>query len=206
MADALGHLARYEFPVKLNETTKNYPEAMSNLEEGQLAMDMKAAMSANPDPEAVARLSSKPLYNSQLRTTCVATMLEGGHAYNALPQLARATVNCRVLPGESVDDVQKTLIKVIADDKIAMEQVGRYNLSPPSALTPEIERAMVDLSAEFWPGIPLLQIMSPGATDGAYLRSAGIPTFGNSGLLVDIYDNRFHGKDERMGVKSFYDG
>jgi len=211
MADALGRLARYDFPVTLNETTRNYLEAMSKLEEGQLAADLRVATSGEAtsdkaDSEAVSRLSSRPLYNSQLRTTCVATMLEGGHAYNALPQLARATVNCRVLPGESVDDVQKTLVKVIADDRISVEQIGRYNLSPPSALTPEIERAMEELSAEFWPGVPLLRIMSPGATDGAYLRSAGIPTYGNSGLLVDIYDNRFHGKDERMGVKSFYDG
>jgi len=206
MADALGRLARYEFPVKLNETTSKYFEAMSGLEEGQLAEDMKSVASTNPDPEAVTRLSFKPVYNSQLRTTCVATMLEGGHGYNALPQLARATVNCRVLPGEPIEEVQKTLVQVVADEKITVEQVGRYNLSPPSTLTPEIEQAMRKLSAEFWPGIPLVPIMSPGATDGAYLRNAGIPTFGHSGLLVDIYDNRFHGKDERMGVKSFYDG
>ncbi len=206
LADALGRLARYEFPVKLNETTKKYFEVMSTLEEGQLAADMKSVASGSADPEAAARLSSRPVYNSQLRTTCVATMLEGGHAYNALPQLARATVNCRVLPGEPIDEVEKTLARVLADEKISVEQVGRYNLSPPSTLTPEIERAAKELSAEFWPRIPLVPVMSAGATDAAYLRNAGIPTFGHSGLLVDIYDNRFHGKDERMGVKSFYDG
>ena len=206
MVDGLGRLARYEFPVRMSETTRKYFEVMSTLEEGQLAADMKSVTSANPDSDAVARLSSKPVYNSQLRTTCVATMLEGGHAYNALPQLVRATVNCRVLPGQPVDEVQKTLVQVLADDKITVEQVGRYNLSPPSALTPDIERAMRELSADFWPGVPLVQIMSPGATDSAYLRNAGIPAYGHSGLIVDMYDNRFHGKDERMGVKAFYDG
>ena len=205
LADALGRLAKFDFPVKLNETTRAYFEGMSALEQGQLGSDMKAITLAKSDPEAIARLSAKPVYNAQLRTTCVATMLEGGHAFNALPQLARATVNCRVLPGEPVEEVQKTLVRVLADDQISVTQTAPHTLSPPSPLNPEIVKAVEKLTAEFWPGIPTVPIMSAGATDGAFLRNAGIPTYGHSGLMVDIFDNRFHGKDERMGVKSFYD-
>ncbi len=161
---------------------------------------------ARPDPEAVARLSAKPIYNAELRTTCVATMLEGGHAYNALPQLTRATVNCRVLPGEPVEEVQKTLVRVLADDQISVTQIAPYTLSPPSPLNPEIMQAVEKLTAELWPGIPVVPIMSPGATDSSFLRNAGILSYGHSGLMVDIFDNRYHGKDERIGVKSFYDG
>ncbi len=206
LADALGRLAKFEFPVKLNETTRASFERMSALETGQLGADMKAVTLARPDPEAVARLSAKPIYNAELRTTCVATMLEGGHAYNALPQLTRATVNCRVLPGEPVEEVQKTLVRVLADDQISVTQIAPYTLSPPSPLNPEIMQAVEKLTAELWPGIPVVPIMSPGATDSSFLRNAGILSYGHSGLMVDIFDNRYHGKDERIGVKSFYDG
>ncbi len=206
LADGLARLAKFEFPVKLNETTRASFERMSALETGQLGADMKAVTLARPDPEAVARLSAKPIYNAELRTTCVATMLEGGHAYNALPQLTRATVNCRVLPGEPVEEVQKTLVRVLADDQISVTQIAPYTLSPPSPLNPEIMQAVEKLTAELWPGIPVVPIMSPGATDSSFLRNAGILSYGHSGLMVDIFDNRYHGKDERIGVKSFYDG
>jgi acetylornithine deacetylase/succinyl-diaminopimelate desuccinylase-like protein len=206
LADALGRMAKFEFPVKLNETTQAYFERMSALETGQLGADMKAITLAKPDPEAIARLSAKPVYNAQLRTTCVATMLEGGHAYNALPQVARATVNCRVLPGEPVEEVQKTLVRVLADDQISVTQTAPSTPSPPSPLKPEIMQAVGNLTAEFWPGIPVMPTMAASATDSAFLRNAGILSYGHSGLMVDIFENRAHGKDERIGVKSFYDG
>ena len=139
-------------------------------------------------------------------TTCVATMLEGGHASNALPQTARATVNCRILPGEPVDDVHKTLVRVLADEQISVTPIGAPVLSPPSALNPEIMRAVERLTAEFWPGVPIIPVMSAGATDGSYLRNAGIPTYGHSGLGSDVQDNRAHGRDERILVKSFNEG
>jgi acetylornithine deacetylase/succinyl-diaminopimelate desuccinylase-like protein len=205
VADALGRLARFDFPIKLSETTRGYFERMSTLETGQLGADMKAVTQAQPDPEAVSRLSAKPIYNAQLRTTCVATMMEGGHAYNALPQLARATINCRVLPGEPVEEVQQTLVRVIADDQISVKQIKPHTLSPPSPLTPEIMQAVGKITAELWPGIPVVPDMQPGATDGAFLRNAGIPTYGHSGTMFDISENRRHGKDERVGVKAFYD-
>ena len=206
LADALGRLAKFDFQVKLNETTRAYFERMSALETGQLGADMKAITLAQPDPEAIARLSAKPVYNAQLRTTCVATMLEGGHAPNALPQLARATVNCRVLPGEPVEEVQKTLVRVLADDQISVTQIAPHTPSPPSPIKPEIMQAVEKVTAKFWPGIPIVPTMNTGATDSVFLRNAGILSYGHSGLMVDIFENRAHGKDERIGVKSFYDG
>jgi acetylornithine deacetylase/succinyl-diaminopimelate desuccinylase-like protein len=143
---------------------------------------------------------------AQLRTTCVANMLEGGHAYNALPQVARATINCRIMPGEPVDEVKATLVQVLADDQISVTQIDEPILSAPSALHEEIMGGVEKVSAEFWPGTPIVPTMSAGATDGSYLRNAGIPTYGHSGLASDVDDVRVHGKDERVLVKSFFDG
>ena len=159
-----------------------------------------------PDAAAIERLSKTVRYNALLRTTCVATLLEGGHAVNALPQTARASVNCRILPGEPVEEVQKTLARVLADDQISVTPIGTPVLSPPSPLNPEIMRAVERLTAEFWPGIPVIPTMLAAATDGSYLRNAGIPTYGHSGLGTDVVDVRIHGKDERILVKSFLDG
>ena len=141
-----------------------------------------------------------------MRTTCVATMLEGGHAVNALPQTARASVNCRILPGEPVEEVQRTLARVVADERISVTPVGTPVPSPPSPLNPEIMREVEKLTAEFWPGIPVIPTMLAAATDGSYLRNAGIPTYGHSGRGGEITENRAHGKDERIPVKSFIEG
>ena len=205
LAEGLARLAQFEFPVKLNETTRVFFERSAALEEPQVGADMRALASSQPDATAVARLSTTPAYNAQLRTTCVATLLEGGHAVNALPQTARATVNCRILPGEPVEEVQKTLVRVLADDQISVMPIGTPVLSPPSPLNPEIMQAVERLTAEFWPGIPVIPTMTAGATDGSYLRNAGIPTYGHSGLATDVADG-IHGKDERILVKSFLDG
>ena len=206
LADGLAKLARFDFPVQLNETTREYFRRSADVVDPALGHDMRAAITAQPDPAALARLSNSPRFNAQLRTTCVTTMLGGGHASNALPQTARATVNCRILPGEPVDEVHKTLQRVLADEQIAVTRIGSAVLSPPSPLNPQIMRAVEGLTAEFWPGIPVVPTMSAGATDGSWLRNAGIPTYGNSGLAGDINDNRAHGKDERVLVKSYFDG
>jgi acetylornithine deacetylase/succinyl-diaminopimelate desuccinylase-like protein len=163
-------------------------------------------LSANPDPAALERVSANPAYNAQLRTTCVPTLLEGGHAENALPQAARATVNCRIMPGEKIEDVTATLTRVLADDKIAVTPVGQPVLSAPSVVDEGLLSAIEKTSAEFWPGTPVVPVMSTGATDGLFLRNAGIPTFGHSGLAGDVDDIRAHGKDERVAVKAFYEG
>ena len=133
-------------------------------------------------------------------------MLEGGHAYNALPQVARAIINCRIMPGELVDEIKATLVEVLADDQISVTQIGEPVLSAPSALQDEVMGAIEKVSAEFWPGTPIVPIMSAGATDGSYLRNAGIPTYGHSGLASDVDDVRIHGRDERVLVKSVFDG
>ena len=206
LASGLTRLAAFEFPMKLDETTRAFFERSAATEAPQVAEDMRSVVSPQPDPVAVARLSETPLYNATLRTTCVATMLEGGHAENALPQSARATVNCRVLPGEPLEEVQATLVRVLADDQISVTRIGAPSQSPASPLAPELTRTIERLSQEFWPGVPVIPTMSTGATDARFLREAGIPTYGHSGLAVDILDIRSHGKDERVLVKSFYDG
>ena len=206
LAEALTRLAHFDFPVHLNQTTRTFFERSADLEAPQVAADMRSVASDHPDGDALARLSATPVYNAQLRTTCVATMLEGGHAYNALPQVARATINCRILPGEPVESVTDTLRRVLDDDQIALTPIGTFNPSPPSPPNPELMRAITETTAQFWPGIPVIPLMSASATDAAYLRNAGIPTYGHSGLASDIFDVRVHGKDERVIVKSFYDG
>jgi acetylornithine deacetylase/succinyl-diaminopimelate desuccinylase-like protein len=206
LAEGLARLGKFAFPLNLNATTRQWFERTAELETPEVAADIRSVLSASPDPAALARLAANPAYNAQLRTTCVATTLEGGHAYNALPQTARAVVNCRILPNEKVEDVAATLKRVLADDKIAMSQVKPEVLSPPSAVDEALLGAIDKTSAEFWPGTPVVSVMSAGATDGSYLRNAGIPTFGHSGLAGDVDDVRAHGKDERVQVKSFHDG
>jgi acetylornithine deacetylase/succinyl-diaminopimelate desuccinylase-like protein len=194
--------------VKLNETTRAYFERTAQMDGGQVADDLRAVLSGQTDPTSlpVVRLSANPGFNAQLRTTCVATLLEGGVAINALPPLAIAKVNCRIMPGEPVDEVKTTLERVLADDQIAVTQIDPPTLSEPSALSDEVMGPITKLSAEFWPGAVVVPTMSAGATDGSYLRNAGIPTYGHSGLAGDVAENRAHGRDERIPVKAFFEG
>ena len=206
LAAGLERIAQFDFPIQLNETTRLYFERMSKIETGQVAADMQAILAPQPDPAAVARLSEQVPYNAQLRTTCVATRLEGGHADNALPQVARAMINCRILPSQPVEDVRNTLMRVLADDKITVTPDQPAVPSPPSPLRPDLLKAVEKLTAKFWPGIPVLPVMSTGATDSLYLRNAGIPAYGHTGLAGDIFDVRAHGKDERVNVQAFFTG
>jgi acetylornithine deacetylase/succinyl-diaminopimelate desuccinylase-like protein len=206
LANALAKLSTFAFPATLNEVTRAYFEKMAAIETGALANDFKALAQPSPDPAAVARLSAIPLYNAMLRTTCVATMVNAGHAPNALPQRATANVNCRILPGEDPQAVQQALTRVIANPRITVAIVGVARPSPPSPLTPEIMQTITRITEEMWPGVPVIPFMSTGATDGLYFREAGIPIYGVSGLFGDMDDVRAHGRDERMGVKEFYDG
>jgi len=160
----------------LNETTRLWFQRAADFEEPKIGADMRAIAKPNPDPAAVKRLSAIPRFNSQMRTTCVATMLQGGHAPNALPQLAKANVNCRILPGEPVENVEATL-KRLAGSGVTVSRVYTANPSQPSPITPELFGAIERLSAEYWPGAPIIPSMSAGATDGAFLRNIGIPTY-----------------------------
>jgi acetylornithine deacetylase/succinyl-diaminopimelate desuccinylase-like protein len=205
LTHALNNLSKFDFPVDLNDGTRAYFERTSNIESGQLAADMKAVVQPNPDIEAVKRLSQHAGYNAMLRTTCVATMISGGHADNALPQTATATVNCRILPGEDPAIIKATLVRVFNDSSISVTEKNPAKISPPSPIDPEVFGPIEKLTKEMW-NVPVVPTMSTGATDGLYFRKAGIPTYGVSGLFADIKDNRAHGRDERISVKSFYDG
>ena len=150
--------------------------------------------------------AATPSWNATLRTTCVATQLEGGHAMNALPQLAAATVNCRVQPADTVEYVQNALEKVIADDQAKVTVLGEPSHGPASPMRPDLLNAASRITNQLWPGVPVVPVQVMGATDGLYLRVAGIPTYGIQGFFIDRDDVRFHGRDERMGVQSFYEG
>jgi acetylornithine deacetylase/succinyl-diaminopimelate desuccinylase-like protein len=206
LTDGLQKLAAFDFPVNLNEVTRAYFERVAKLESGETAAAMKGVVMNPPDAKSVAFLSNIPAYNATMRTTCVATMLEAGHAENALPQTARATVNCRILPTETADYVKETLIKVVNNPRVTITPIREPKPSSPSPLAAEVMQPIERLTAAMWPGVPVVPVMSTGATDSLYLRKAGIPMYGTSGIFGDIDDSRSHGKDERVGVKEFYDG
>ncbi len=206
LAAALGRLQQFEFPFELNGVTRAYFERGAVAESPEVAADMRAILSNPPDAAALQRLSQMPSYNSLLRTTCVATRLEGGHADNALPQTAAALVNCRILPGHTGEEVQGILQKAIADDQVRITPTESDTSGPASPLHPELMKILERLTEQMWPGVSVLPVMSSGATDSRYFRRAGIDAYGVSGLFVDVDDIRAHGRDERLGVKQFYDG
>jgi acetylornithine deacetylase/succinyl-diaminopimelate desuccinylase-like protein len=208
LAQGLSRLAALEFPVQLNEITRAYFARSAAVEaDPAVAADMKAVAGATPDPAAAARLSTKlPYWNAMMRTTCVATRLAGGHASNALPQLATANVNCRMLPGVSPESVKQSIVDTLADPQIKVSLVNEAQPSKPAALRPDVMSAVESITKEMFPGVVVVPVMSTGATDGLHFRNAGIPTFGIDGTFGDIDDVRAHGRDERVGVKQYFEG
>jgi acetylornithine deacetylase/succinyl-diaminopimelate desuccinylase-like protein len=216
VADALGQLERSPFPIELNAVTRTYFERRAPLESGQTAEDMKAILRTPPDAAAVARLSTDARYNSTIRTTCVATRLNAGHANNALPQLAQANVNCRILPGHSAEEIRQELVRIFADPKIVVRYVddaGKvYDRTPekkafPPILPPEeILKPLARIADEMWNGVPVIPDMETGASDSIYTIAAGLPSYGINGVAIDQDDIRAHGKDERVRATSYYDG
>ncbi len=205
LSAALDRLSKFGFPLKTNDVTAAYFKAMSNIEKGPISADL--ARVATGSAEAMTRVANaSPAWNATLRTTCVATQIEGGHAMNALPQLAAATVNCRVLPEDSVEYVESTLKKVFADDQVTLKFGTEVSRGPASPMRDDLFRAVGRITDTMWPGVPSVPIMVMGATDGLYLRAIGIPTYGVQGFFMDRDDIRFHGRDERLGVQSFYQG
>lgn len=204
LARALARLGDFHFPVHLNEITRAYFTRQAEIVGGETGAAMRAVLRDERDAAATAVLAKDPAHNSRLRTTCVATMLDGGHAANALPQRARATVNCRILPDESADAVRATLERVVADTGVKVTFLRPAQDSPPSPLTADLLRTFEQTTAEMWPGMPVVPTMSTGATDGLYLRRAGIPVYGISGLF---YENpNAHGMNEHVSAKAFYEG
>ena len=204
LARGLIRLSEFQFPVQLTEITRGYFAKMSEIETGQIATAMKGILQEPPDPSAIKTLSGSTAYNPLLRTTAVATLLQAGHAENALPQTARATVNCRLLPGDTPDHVLSTLRRVVADDQISITPIKEAKPSPASPLTSEVLGAIEQAREKVWPGLPVVPQMLTGATDGLYFRQIGIPAYGITGSASDLDDVRMHGKDERMGVEDFY--
>ncbi|HWE50530.1 MAG TPA: M20/M25/M40 family metallo-hydrolase [Bryobacteraceae bacterium] len=205
LADGLSRLSKFDFPVRLFDVTRTEFERAAPLYAGQLGADLKAVGAHPDDPEVIARLSALPLYNALLRTTCVATMLSAGHAENALPQSATAVINCRLIPVDNADDVEATLRHVLADPAIEITVMTPAKISKYMPMNQTVLAAVTAATTRFWPGLPIVPLMTTGASDGVYLNSRGIPTYGVSGVFGDEDDVRAHGRDERVMVKSFYD-
>ena len=216
LAEGLLRIGRHHFPFELNDITRGYFERMATVGHGQTAADMRAITRTPPDAEAVTRLARDPELNSMVRTTCVATRLEGGHANNALPQRAQAVVNCRILPGHSKEEVRQDLVRVlndpaitvryVADDGAVSDVAPEQRALPPSPLLPSMLEPLESTVAAIWPGLPVVPFMNASATDGIHTRAAGLPTNGVAGIAVDRDDVRAHGRDERVRVTSFYRG
>lgn len=204
LAGALDRIGKFAFPFRMNEVTRAFFAAQAKIETGPHKADL--ARAAEGDQAAMQRVAAaSALWNGTLHTTCVATQVEAGHAKNALPQLAAANVNCRVFPGESPDSVLSTLKKVIADDQVAVTIDGEAEPATPSPMRDDILRAARRATDALWPGVPVVPVMVVYATDGKYLGAAGIPTYGINGLFQDRDDIRWHGRDERILVQSFYE-
>jgi acetylornithine deacetylase/succinyl-diaminopimelate desuccinylase-like protein len=205
LADALRRLSQFDFPPRLNAVTRGYFERLAKIETPATAEAITALLAGSTDAAVLAPLTNRPDTNAQMRTTCVPTVLAAGDADNALPQVARATVNCRIMPDEPVADVEATLKRVIADEQVTLTRKGVAVLSSPSSINPEVLQTVARLTAEMWPGVTLNTTMSAGYTDNRWLRNAGIPAYGASGLFSDPGKNGVHGRNERVGVKEVYD-
>lgn len=206
LARALVKISEFHFPVEFNEVTRAFfRQSMATMSDDEASI-VEKLLRTPPDPESVAHFQGIPAYNSRMRTTCVATMLDAGHAENALPQRARATVNCRILPGIPPNSVRAALARLIDDPEVTITPVLVATPSPASPLGEEIMGPIMEITEAMWPGVVVLPTMSTGATDGLFFRNAGIPVYGVSGVFGDIDDVRAHGRDERISKRSFFEG
>ncbi|MDA1081185.1 MAG: M20/M25/M40 family metallo-hydrolase [Gemmatimonadetes bacterium] len=206
LARALVRISDHTFPVAFNEITRAYFLRSAAFHSAALAADLRAAATEPGDSAAIRRLSDDAWFNALMRTTCTATLLSAGHAPNALPQTATANVNCRRLPGLASDSLIRILTSVIADTSVALTILEDAPQSPPSPLRADVEAAVRAASEAIAPGLPLIPTMETGATDGLYIRNAGIPTYGLSGIAIDTDDIRSHGRDERVRIEAFERG
>jgi acetylornithine deacetylase/succinyl-diaminopimelate desuccinylase-like protein len=205
LADALHRLSQFDFPAALNPVTRSFFEQAAVTETPPVADAITALLAGKGDADTLMPLTMRPEYNAIMRTTCVATLLEAGHAENALPQTARATVNCRILPDQPVADVEATLKRVIDDEKVKIIPKGQAVLSPASPINPDVMHTVEAIAGDMWPGVPVIPTMSGGYTDSRWLRNAGIPAYGVSGLFADPGHSGVHGRNEQVGIKELYD-
>lgn len=207
LAAALVRVGSYTFPVNLTSVSKEFFRRSAGLYPGQTGADMAAIGNGKADEATYERIGKvNRLWNAFLRTTCISTKISGGHAVNAQPQHAEANINCRIMPGESVESIQRKLEELVADPKVSLtmsDEPGPQSAAPP--LTPQILQPVEKIVADMWPGVPVIPTISTGATDGRFLNAAGIPTYGISGVFVDPDGNGVHGLDERVRVKSLMD-
>ena len=205
LAQGLVKLSALQFPLRTNSATRGYYTGLARLSSGQTADDMRAVGHDPSDAAAVARLAASSTYNNaQLRTTCVPTLLQDGHGENALPQLARATVNCRLLPDEDPSHVDAVLKDTVADPGIDIARVAEPNLSPATPVDPALFARITDVARSVWGPIPVSPYMAAGASDSVFLRAQGMPVYVFNGIAYDVDDDRSHGQDERIPVASFY--
>ena len=206
LTHALQRIEAFEFPVEFNDTTRSFFQRMAKLSKGRVAEDLLAISQANPDPAVLARVARDPVSNSILRTTCVATQLEAGHAPNALPQRASANVNCRIFPGHTQEEIRLQLEKIVNDEKVVVTFVDPpESTSPPPPLVAEIMEPIEGLTQQMWPGVPVVPRMIAGGTDGRFLTPAGIPTYGVSGLFVEPGKVNAHGLNESVRVDALFE-
>ena len=203
LAAGLGRIEALKFPVMLTDTTRASFEQSARLTPGEQSADMLAVTRTPPDLAAAERLSQTVRLNAQVRTTCVATLISGGHAENALPQRARATIQCRMMPGDTAEHVQAALREALDDPKIALSLDAPPIVSPESPPTPAIMKKIARVAHSMWPAVPLVPTMSTGFSDDRQTRNAGIPSYDLSGVWSDIDENRAHGRDERVGIREF---
>jgi len=207
LADALAKVGRHQFPVRMNDVTRAFFTTTAAIEDSTLGSAMRALVANPSDAQALATISADPRYNAMLRTTCVATMLSGGHATNALPQLAEANINCRLFPTDTAEVVRAELERVIGDTSVHVIVRSQRPPTPVTVLIPEVMGPVTQITRDMWGDIPIIPTMSTGATDSRYYRWLDIPAFGVSGLFSDpTVDARAHGRDERMAIRSFYEG
>jgi acetylornithine deacetylase/succinyl-diaminopimelate desuccinylase-like protein len=207
LAKGLARLSERDLPFRFNETTRLYFERMGAIETGQVAADMKAAAKDPPDLEAAGRVAASSAYfNAIMRTTCVATRIEGGHANNALPQTATAVINCRIFPGDTVEFVRNALTEILTDPGIAVRTTAAGRPAPASPLMPEVMGAIEKLTQEMWPGMPVFPVMDPWASDSLSVRRAGLAAFGVNGAFGELDVGNAHGANERIPVDSYYEG
>ena len=216
VADALAKLQRFTFPFELNAVTREYFAQMAKIETGQTAADLRAILGTPPDAKAVERLSQDTHMNSVMRTTCVATMLSGGHAPNALPGRAEANVNCRIFPGHSQEEIRLQLAKLFDDPKLTvrfwgdngklMDHGSDRNAMAPPPLRDDVMNSLRGVAAKLWPGFLVLPVMEAGASDSIYTMNAGIPSYGINGVAIERADDKAHGRDERVNIDAYYKG
>jgi acetylornithine deacetylase/succinyl-diaminopimelate desuccinylase-like protein len=216
LARGLLRIERHRFPFELNNVTRAYFERLGTVTAGAMGEDMRAMAKTPPDPQAMERLAREPAYAAAMPTTCVATRIEGGHANNALPQRARAVVNCRILPGHSQEEIREELVRVLEDPEMSVRYIAdNGEVSdrapdrrgfPPPPLVPEVLKPLDAAVAATWPGLKVIPVMITGASDAVHSRAAGLPTYGVSGIAIDRDDVRAHGRDERVRVSAFYTG